>query len=335
MRQKSAATLLSAVASFCLVVLGSSGAASNATTPLPVKASARNEVTPAAGSGFLTWAKSRRGHLHVYDVWGQQDGQPPFRINALKTSGFGGGIDGTTLVYQQVRNYDSNLRFFDLVNRRRTNAPPGINTSRWEWGPTMSGGWLLFFRGVYRGPQQAILHNLTTGEQRVLDTKPGKRGGLLAGQVNGNFAVWSKCPGDNACDVYRYDIAAQTRVAMARNGRLLYAPSVTASGATYYVRGETTCGGAELVKTTLDGTTFVLAETGSARDISSTYAVGLSPTEGPGVRIYFESRKCAGDRTDIYSVDDTVPAPVPGRSVHQARASTISAGQPASSESFP
>ena len=317
MDRKRTLELLAGVAASCLVLIGASGAARVATTPIPVKASARNEVSPAAGSGFFTWAKSRRGHPHVYDVWGQQDGQPPFKINAPGTSGFGGGIDGTTLVYQQIKNYNSDLRFFDLVNRRRTNVPPGINTSRWEFGATMSSGWLLFGRGVYQGTEQMILHNLTTGEQRVLDSKRGKRGYLIAGQVNGNFAVWSKCLG-NACDVFRYDIGARTRTTMARNGRLLYSPSVTPSGATYYVTGKTTCGGAELVKTTLDGATFVLAESGSARDISSTYAVvlpGHPPNEVPGVRIYFESWKCAGRRVDIYTVDDTQPAPppVPGR----------------------
>lgn len=309
--------LLASAAASCLVLIGASSAAPTATTPIPVKASVRNEGTPAAGSGFFTWAKSRRGHPKVYDVWGQQEGQPPFKINALGTSGFGGGIDGTTLVYQQIKKHNSDLRFFDLVNRRRTNMRPGINTSRWEWGPSMSGDWLLFGRDVYQGPEQMILHNLTTGEQRVLDTQRGERGYLLSGQVNGNFAVWSKCL-VNACDVFRYDITARTRTAMERNGRLLYSPSVAPSGVTYYVRGETTCGGAELVRTMLDGATFVLAESGSARDIGSTYAVvlpGRPPNEVPGVRIYFENRKCAGNRYDIYSIDDAQPAPppVPGR----------------------
>jgi hypothetical protein len=309
--------LLAAAAASCLVLIGASGAAQIDTTPVPVKTSARNELSPAAGSGFFTWAKSRRGHPRVYDVWGQQEGQPPFKINAPGTSGFGGGIDGTTLVYQQIKKYNSDLRLFDLVNRRRANVPPGINTSRWEWGPTMSGDWLLFGRSVYQGTEQMILHNLTTGEQRVLDTKRGNRGYLISGQVNGAFAVWSKCLG-NACDVFRYDIAARTRTPMERNGRLLYAPSITPSGVTYYIRGESTCGGAELVKTTPDGTTFVLAESGSARDVSSTYAAvlpGRPPNEVPGVRIYLESWKCAGNRSDIYSVDDTQPAPppVPGR----------------------
>jgi hypothetical protein len=69
------------------------------------------------------------------------------------------------------------------------------------------------------------------------------------------------------------------------------------------------------VKTTLEGATFVLAESGAARDVFSTYAVvlpGRPPDELPGARIYFESEKCSSGRTDIYSLDDTEPVPPPG-----------------------
>jgi hypothetical protein len=314
MDRKLAARLVASVAVLGLVVIGASGAAPTSTAPVPVKASTRNELTPAAGGGFFTWAKSRRGHPHVYDVWGQQEGQAAFKINPAGTSGFGGGIDGATFVYQQVKNYNSDIRFFDLVTRRRAKAPPGVNTKRWEWGPTISGDWLLYVRGVYDTTQQLILQNRATGEQRVLDTSRGKRGSVSSGQVNGNFAVWAKCL-RGTCDVFRYDIAAGTRTPMPRNGQLLYAPSVVPSGATYYVRGESTCGGVELVKTTLEGATFVLAESGAARDIFSTYAVMLSgrpPNELPGARIYFESEKCSNERTDIYSLDDAEPVPPPG-----------------------
>jgi hypothetical protein len=77
---------------------------------------------------------------------------------------------------------------------------------------------------------------------------------------------------------------------MPRNGQLLYAPSVTPSGTTYYIRGKATCGGAELVKTTLDGTT----------------------NEPQRVRVYFESERCSTQRFDVYSVDDVEPVPPPG-----------------------
>ena len=314
MHRASAAKLSAPLAVFCLLV-GTSGAAPVSTSPVPVKASSRNELSPSAGGGFFTWAKSRRGHPHVYDVWGQQEGQAAFKINAPGTSGFGGGIDGTRLVYQQIKRFDSDLRFFDLPTRRRSIVSFAINTRHWEWGPTVSGDWLLFTRGgSFERTQQVILWNLGNGEQRILDTRRGTGGGLASGQVSGNFAVWSKCSA-KTCDVFRYDIAAATKTAMPRNGRLLYAPSVVPSGATYYVSGESTCGGVDILKTTLDGTTFVEARTSRSRDIDSTYAVvlpGRPPNEQPGARIYFESERCSNNRTDIYSTDDVEPVPPPG-----------------------
>jgi hypothetical protein len=87
-----------AIGAVSLVLISLSSAASLSTSPVPVKASTRNELTPAAGSGFFTWAKSRRGHPHIYDVWAEQEGQPAFKVNALRTSAYGGGVDGTTLV---------------------------------------------------------------------------------------------------------------------------------------------------------------------------------------------------------------------------------------------
>jgi hypothetical protein len=315
MRRSSAAKLLASTAALWAVAIGASGAAPISTSPVPVKASTRNEITPSAGGGFFTWAKSRRGHPHVYDVWGQQEGQPTtFKINAARTSGFGGGIDGSLLVYQEVKSSNSDLRLFDLVTRQRTNAPPGSNTQRWEYGPTISGDWLQFGRAVYRGAEQLILQNRVTGEQRVLDTVNSKRGDLGTGQVNGNFSVWAKCLG-NTCNVFRYDIGSGARIAIPRNGSLLYAPSVTPAGTIYYIRGKTTCGGALLVKTTLDGTTFVLADLGATKDVLGTSVLvlpGRPPNGTPGARIYLETEKCANRRFDIYSVDDVEPVPPPG-----------------------
>jgi hypothetical protein len=130
--------------------------------------------------------------------------------------------------------------------------------------------------------------------------------------VNGNYAVWAKC--QRRCDVFRYDIAAGTKAPLPRSSRFLYAPSVVPSGATYYARSKNLCRGAELVKTTLDGATIVLAQLGSGADVTGTYALVLPerpPNGVPANRIYFESVKCRTERSDIYSIDDIEPAPPP------------------------
>ena len=288
--------------------------ASAATAPVPVKTSTRNESTPAAGGAYFSWAKSRRGHPRVYDVWAQREGSSPFKVNGPGTSGWSGGIDGTRLVYQQLRKRNSDIRFFDLTTRRRSNPPAGVNTKRWEWRPTISGDWLLFGRGVVFGlSQSVILRNIVTGEQRVLDTLQSKAGFLQAGQVAGNYAVWLKCTSRTTCKVFRYDIVGGTATQMPATGQVVYAPSVTSTGTTYYGRSGRACGSsAELVKTTLDGGTVVLYSFPSGQDFSVSYAelvVTLPPNPITTTRVYFDRTLCGSGRTDIYSVSDAERIP--------------------------
>jgi hypothetical protein len=293
-------------------------AASADSAPVPVKASPRNEVTAAAGGEYFAWAKSRRRHPGLYDVWAQRGADTSFKVNAPGTYGWAGGIDGPRLVYQEVRNgLQSDIRFFDLATRRNS-RPAGVNTKRWEWAPTSSGDWLLFGRGMNysSSTQQIILRNLATGEQRVLDRLRNKRALLAPGQVNGNYAVWTKCTRPTTgpqCDVFRYDIAARTKTEMPRTGQFFYGPSITPTGTTYYGRSSFGCGaGAELVKTTLDGTTLVLYSFPGGQDVGSTYAVVTSrPPDLETTRIYFERVTCSGSHFDIYSIDDVVQAPPP------------------------
>lgn len=291
-----------------------------ASAPVPVKATSRNEVTPVAGGEYLAWAKSRRGHPHAYDVWIQHGTDPAVQVNARGTTGFAGGFDGSRLVYQQIRSgFLSDLRIFDAATGRRTGLPAGVNTRDWEWAPTISGDWILFSRGevASRSTQRVMLQNLLTGEQRVLDTLRGRTGFMQAGQVNGNYAVWTKCPPGPlgvTCDVYRYDIALKTRTMMPRTGQDLFGASVTPAGTTYYGRDSFGCGGgAELAKTTLSGATFVLYSFPGAADMNATYSVAMSPQPGDleATRIYFERLTCHGNHWDAYSIDDTTGLPPP------------------------
>jgi hypothetical protein len=295
--------------------------ASATTAPVPVKTSTRNENTPAADGVYLSWAKSRRGHPHVFDAWAQAEGSAPFKVNAPGTSGWSGGIDGTRLVYQQLRKRNSDIRFFDLATRRRSNPPAGVNTKRWEWRPTISGNWLLYGRGVVFGTSQfVILRNIVTGEQRVLDALQSKSGFLQAGQVAGNYAVWLKCTSRTTCKVFRYEIVSGTATQMPATGQVLYAPSVTPAGTTYYGRSGPACGAsAQLVKTTIDGATVVLSSFPSGQDFSVTYADLVltvppsPPTPITTTRIYFDRAICSSNRSDIYSVtdDERIPPSYP------------------------
>jgi hypothetical protein len=290
-------------------------AAATATAPVPVKATTRNENTPAASAGYFAWSKSRLGKPKTFDVWAQATGEVPFKVNAPKTVGWAGGIDGTRLAYQEVWKQNSDIRLFDLVTRRRSN-PPGVNTKRWEWRATISGDWLLFGRGRIFTPatQQVILRNLVTGEQRMLDTVRNKNGMLQPGQVNGNYSVWMRCNPSPSCNVFRYDLMAGKTTQMPSTGQVQYGPSVTPSGTTYYGRSGPSCGdSAQLVKTALDGTTEVLYSLPAGRDFFSSFALVLTrkPPLPPvtTTRIYFDYATCRPDRQDIYSLDDSQRLP--------------------------
>jgi hypothetical protein len=296
-----------------LVLLSAGGllvaTAAASTAPAPVKASSRNEDTPAAAGEYFSWAQSRRAHPRLFDVWAQQGGAAPFKVNASGTSGRSGGIDGTRLVYQQVRRRNSDIRFYDLATRRHVSPPAGVNTKRWEWRATISGNWLLYGRGVvFSSSQAVILRNIATGEERVLDTLRNKSGYLQAGQVAGTYAVWVKCTSRETCRIYRYEIASRTAARMPTTGQVLYVPSVTPAGTTYYGRSGPACGAkAELVKTTLDGATVVLYSFPSGQDLSVTYAapvITLPPTPITRTRVYFSRVLCRSKQMDIYSTTD-------------------------------
>jgi hypothetical protein len=286
-------------------VLAASGA--SATGPVAVKNSSRNEATPAAAGPYFAWAKSRSGRPRVYDVWVEQPGQRPIRVNPPNTEGDLGGIDGTRLVYQQMRGIQSNIAFFDLASRRHSDPPPGVNSRRWEWRPVLSGDWLLYARGLPYSVslQTLLLRNMLTGEERTLDSLRMKNAILLPGDVTGNFAVWMKCVvSPRRCNVFRYDIGARKTTRIPSHGYFLYGPSVTSTGTMYLARSRRGCGSSvKLMRVTLDGKERVLYSFSRRHDMLLTSLVELSPGS---VRVYFDRVTCRTRRFDIYRIDDSL-----------------------------
>src|SRR4029434_1261477 len=107
---------------------------------------------------------------------------------------------------------------------------------------------------------------------------------------------------------------------MRENGSLLNELSVTPAGTIYYIRGEATCGGAVLVKTTLDRTTFVLADLGAGEDVLGTRVPHITPpahtvrhSNGTrGTRLHSDTHACTNRRFVIDCVGDVEPVPPPG-----------------------
>jgi hypothetical protein len=291
-----------------------------ASTPVPVKKSARNELAPAAGDEWFAWSRSRQRRPRVYDVFAQQTGQSAFKVNPRGTAAYSGGIDGTMLVYQLVRGNRtrSDLRLYDLATRRHQPVPAGINTAKWECCPTISAGWILFDRGGAYTPdtQMVLLRNLTTGEQRVLDVLRNREGLVTAGQVNGNFAVWRRCNPHPRCQIFRYDLSTASATALsAPPGKVLYGPSVNEYGTVFYGQSNRGCGkSAVLMKQPVNGPPELITSLPPGRDVSVTYAHHIAtkpPSDLITTRIYYDFVRCKGLKWDIYSVDTTDRVPLP------------------------
>ena len=298
-----------------LAALGIAITAAAVTAPAPVKAGPRNEVGPAASDDWLAWSKSRKPNTSPFDLYAQQTGHAAFKVNPKNTQAYAGGIDGTTLVYQLIRGNladRSDLRLYDLATRHLQPMPSGVNTPRWECCASLSAGWLLFSRGhsYSRDRQLVLLHNLTTGEQRVLDQLRNKNGLASAGQLNGTFAVWTKCDPYPVCRIYRYDLAsASTTPLPTQAGKVVYSPSVNESGTVYYGQSNRGCGkSVKLIRQPIAGAPEVIAKLPKGKDVDVTYAHRLPPRP-PGdvvtTRVYYDIVRCRTHRWDIYSVDDT------------------------------
>ena len=312
---------------FAVVAISAAGVAlitslaSGASAPVAVKASPRNEVAPAAAGNWFAWSRSRGKRESPFDVFAQQTGQAAFKVNPKGTQAFTGGIEGATLVYQLLRGRlgaRSDLRLYDLATRRQIPTPAGVNSSGWECCATISGDWILYSRGqaYSRDRQLILLHNLVTGEQRVLDVLQNRRGVTSAGQLNGNFAVWRRCNPHPKCQLFRYDVgAAQATALLTATGKVVYGPSVNKNGTVYYVQSNRGCGkSVQLVRQPVDSSAQVILSLPEGRDIDVTYADQVVTPPPPRVqttRVYYDQIRCKPRRWDIYRFDDMEAIPPP------------------------
>ncbi|HYX87069.1 MAG TPA: hypothetical protein VE777_19035, partial [Gaiellales bacterium] len=82
------------VANACLA--GPAPAAA-ALTQVPVKATSLREEVPGTGGTYLAWSQNNAGHRFAVNLFVQNGGAAPVRVNPRRTSAWAGSIDGTTL----------------------------------------------------------------------------------------------------------------------------------------------------------------------------------------------------------------------------------------------
>ena len=304
MKLASASILASVVA---LGVVASAHAA-----PVPVRATRAVEQQPAAGIAFFAWTQEPRPSSGRETVYATPAGQPRFRVSTLGARAFtaSGAIDdvtGRTLVYgERPRSRPDgpgDLWFFDLATRVRSSPPAGVNTSRHEWGASLSGQWLLFARSTFSTSREEImLWNVATGQAIRLDVTRGNKY-AQPGSVRGNYATWIKCPTFAHCNAYVYDIARGTKHAVPNPlGRSQYAVSVTAAGAVYFTESRNiNCGrGAALWRYQLGGARTRLLPFRRGRDVAVT-----SPVVNPdgSTSLFYDRFVCRTATSDIFRLD--------------------------------
>ena len=249
------------------------------------------EFQGVRGDDFIAWQQNTRKDPGQYDVYAQPiAGGGRFKVNARGTSAANGGIEGDLLVYQEFEGDRSDLWFFDLTARSRSAPPRGVNTPQWEYWPSISGQHLLFGRLSGNGNRRIVLFELDTGDSRVLDKLRGAGSFLAPGQVNGDWATWSRCPADGRCDVIRYRISSGTEETLPNPGREQKASSIAPDGTVYFARAKGACGrGVRLISFPLGGPETEMWRLPSGDDIGSTH-IYVDP-DGE-LTVYFDHYDC-------------------------------------------
>src|SRR3954462_8482334 len=113
-------------------------------TPQPVVTAKGRQFSASAtpGGTYLSYEQSRPGHPNQFAVDVKPAGVRRFKVNTEGVA-YGGGIDGTTMIYQSVRSGQSDLRLLGRATHARWTTA-AVNTRRRECQSTISGDWILY-----------------------------------------------------------------------------------------------------------------------------------------------------------------------------------------------
>ncbi len=220
-----------------------------AATPTKFLSTPRNEGGGTADDKYKAYYQSRLGTPHKTDAYLKPPGQPRIKVNADRTIAYypnleiGAAADDLRLVFTQESAAETDIKIWDVDAEVRRNPPPGVNTTKVESKPSLSGDKLLFGRGPRTGGgymTRVILFDLGTATSTVLDTAP-VNGIVFPGTVNGDWASWTECS-RSACWAWRYEISTETKTEVPSNARLIYTSAVGADGTVWFVQSGIGCG---------------------------------------------------------------------------------------------
>ena len=254
-----------------------------------------NEFSSAAGGAFLAWSSNGIPGKLDNDLYVKEKGVGTRIKDAGKYQDVGnieiGGPHGDILVYALYppRGGDGDIKFYDLAGGTQSNPPAGINTTKDDESPAISGEYLLFGRGpANKGgytSKQVLLYNFTTHTFTTVATAP-LGNSVTANGLRGDFATYDQCPSTGMCNVFRYQISTDATIKMPNPGRATYWSSVLADGTVYFVQGApTACGVNTRVMRWHDGTLTRLVQLPNGYEIAD-----LDAVETPGGPMVFFTR---------------------------------------------
>jgi hypothetical protein len=291
----------------------------------PVVATKANEFD-AAGSaaGYTSYSSNSLANPSLYNAYLLTPAKKRIKLNAAKTLGYAGGIDGSTVVYQQISGSNSDIKLYDTTSKVRSNPPSGVNTRAWEWDPTISGNYLLFGRepsSCSVNCQQVILFDTSTHTSTVVASvnfPASTKGVLFPGQVNGDYATWTFCHGKVwTCSTSVRQISTSTTTAIPNpTGKSDYYSGVTSDGTLYFAQGtpsSTGCfTGVKIIRDPSPYSSPVPIEAlGKGIDIY-VHIFAVTETDS-STSLYYDRQVCSGKYySDIYKIanaDTATPLP--------------------------
>lgn len=269
----------------------------------PVRTSPARELFAAPGAdarhSYFAWTRAARDRYHAYlsaDGGSRILIDPPAAQDVFTGSIVRGGV-----ILQTVEGTDSDVMRYDIATGSVAPFSDRTSDPRWQWRPTASGRWLLF--GERRddagdAPWRVVLLREGDGETRILARAASGCRCIVPGQVNGDYAVWSRgSPGT----VFRYRISTRETVRVPNPSDMDdHAPSVSVDGTVFFARSGATCGAsAGLYRYGPDGTTTQLLELRPGRDVPRTSTFG----EADGAAtLYFDRQTCSTGQSDIMAI---------------------------------
>jgi hypothetical protein len=276
-----------------------------------VVATSRDEKTPAATDGLFAYTVlDRKGVAHARV---RLAGQAAKAIGPTSRQTWVGGVDGTEVVIQVISGTASNLQLFNAVNGRRMTLPRAVNTSLWEYAPTIAHGRLWFLRAG-KGRTDGILTDTATGKMTRIVRLKAARGTLQGGQIGGHFIAYGKCTGSR-CSMVRYDVTTGASVKVPRqSGRYDVAPGVASDGTVYFWRSRAGCGASvHLMRWTPKGGAVLVLALPKGIDAGKTY---VYRGHDDLAQVYYERYRCTStgrSKADLYRVVDTADPAHPAK----------------------